>query len=414
MLYVKIILLFRTTVNRVKLLEDEQEMLTSSLLALTSHFAQVQFRLKQICNTPNDSGQRDDMLKSLEEFAFRGISEVNGFESNGKEIGDDGFEFEESFQTNAPKECCDDSNTTETSLDSKDIQKEQQKLFNSIEEQRNRQYSLIEQLKTQINNLDKCVASSNCDSQRCTDELASGRSTSLDPNQDEIVIKTKLELIEKQKLIIDELKQLLNLQQLDGNELTKLSSTDIKAVINSAVYELIGPIKMNEKLIDQLKTQISDLERFVSLLQCETFDLKQVINATDNLKSLDSYFDNYNTYSKKLSMKQQMKQQTESVVKPDISGDKHNREDESDHSTSSTTSSASSTSKELMTKAASILHMFATTQLGYKSIPTEKNRSHTKQPHPRKSQMSMPHIINPLKSTDTTNHWGQVYETDLL
>ena len=33
-------------------LEEEQEQLNSSLLALTTHFAQVQFRLKQIVNAP--------------------------------------------------------------------------------------------------------------------------------------------------------------------------------------------------------------------------------------------------------------------------------------------------------------------------------------------------------------------------
>lgn len=34
--------------DRLHRLEEEQEQLNSSLIALTSHFAQVQFRLKQI------------------------------------------------------------------------------------------------------------------------------------------------------------------------------------------------------------------------------------------------------------------------------------------------------------------------------------------------------------------------------
>jgi hypothetical protein len=34
--------------ERLQLLEEEQDQLNSSLLALTTHFAQVQFRLKQI------------------------------------------------------------------------------------------------------------------------------------------------------------------------------------------------------------------------------------------------------------------------------------------------------------------------------------------------------------------------------
>ena len=35
-------------------MEEEQEQLNSSLLALTTHFAQVQFRLKQIVSTPDN------------------------------------------------------------------------------------------------------------------------------------------------------------------------------------------------------------------------------------------------------------------------------------------------------------------------------------------------------------------------
>ena len=37
--------------ERLQALEEEQDQLNSSLLALTSHFAQVQFRLKQIVDT---------------------------------------------------------------------------------------------------------------------------------------------------------------------------------------------------------------------------------------------------------------------------------------------------------------------------------------------------------------------------
>ena len=41
-------------VEQLKMLEEEQEQLNSSLLALTTHFAQVQFRLKQIVSAPAD------------------------------------------------------------------------------------------------------------------------------------------------------------------------------------------------------------------------------------------------------------------------------------------------------------------------------------------------------------------------
>lgn len=60
---------------KLKNLEQEQEMLNTSLLALTTHFAQVQFRLKQIVNAP--SNHKEDMLKALEEFAFKGVPDVH-------------------------------------------------------------------------------------------------------------------------------------------------------------------------------------------------------------------------------------------------------------------------------------------------------------------------------------------------
>lgn len=63
-------------VTRLRKLEDEQEQLNSSLLALTSHFAQVQFRLKQIVHAQSDEKER--MLLELEEFAFKGCPHVIG------------------------------------------------------------------------------------------------------------------------------------------------------------------------------------------------------------------------------------------------------------------------------------------------------------------------------------------------
>lgn len=57
--------------DRMTRLESEQEELNSSLIALTSHFAQVQLRLKQIVDASPE--EKEQLLKDLEEFAFRGI-----------------------------------------------------------------------------------------------------------------------------------------------------------------------------------------------------------------------------------------------------------------------------------------------------------------------------------------------------
>lgn len=64
--------------TRLRRLEEEHGQLHSSLLALTSHFAQVQFRLKQIVHGQGEEQDRDSMLRELEEFAFRGCPHVLG------------------------------------------------------------------------------------------------------------------------------------------------------------------------------------------------------------------------------------------------------------------------------------------------------------------------------------------------
>lgn len=66
------------TTTRLRRLEEEHEQLHSCLLALTSHFAQVQFRLKQIVHGQSEEQDKEKMLKELEEFAFRGCPHVLG------------------------------------------------------------------------------------------------------------------------------------------------------------------------------------------------------------------------------------------------------------------------------------------------------------------------------------------------
>ena len=60
--------------DRLRQLEEEQELLNGSLMALTTHFAQVQLRLKQIVDANED--QREELLKELEQFANRGIPDI--------------------------------------------------------------------------------------------------------------------------------------------------------------------------------------------------------------------------------------------------------------------------------------------------------------------------------------------------
>ncbi|BFZ16011.1 hypothetical protein BsWGS_19049 [Bradybaena similaris] len=189
-------------------LEEEQEQLNSSLLALTTHFAQVQFRLKQIVSAGPDD--KEDLLKELEEFAFRGIPDVRGCKIQDAQLLEEMSEKEHEEK---------------------------------ISEQREKQRVLIEQLKSQLEDLE-------------TYAYETGDADSLPTSK----------VMEKQKVVLEELKHKLdlNLENFDS-----LSVEELRQVVDHAVGQIINPAKVKEKLVEQLKTQITDLERFIQFLQGE-------------------------------------------------------------------------------------------------------------------------------------------------
>ncbi|XP_063417130.1 RUN domain-containing protein 1-like isoform X2 [Mytilus trossulus] len=195
--------------DQLRQLEEEQEQLNSSLLALTTHFAHVQFRLKQIVSAPPDD--KETLLQELEEFAFRGIPDAR---------------------------LCLDKKLEEVQEEMSD-QEHEQKLI----EQREKQRELIEQLKKQLEELE-------------TYAYETG---------DADVVPTS-KVMEKQKVVIDELKHKLDLN-LEGFD--SLSTDQLKQIVDHAVGEIVNPGKVKEKLIQQLSTQITDLERFIQFLQGE-------------------------------------------------------------------------------------------------------------------------------------------------
>ena len=196
-------------IDQLRQLEEEQEQLNSSLLALTTHFAQVQFRLKQIVSAPPDD--KETLLKELEEFAFRGIPDAR---------------------------ICLETKTYEVKDEMSDQEHEQK-----ITEQREKQRELIEQLKKQLEELE-------------TYAYETG---------DESVLPTN-KTMEKQKVVIDELRHKLDLN-LEGFD--SLSTDQLKQIVDHAVGQIVNPGKVKEKLIEQLSTQITDLERFIQFLQGE-------------------------------------------------------------------------------------------------------------------------------------------------
>ncbi|KAI5097067.1 RUN domain-containing protein 1 isoform X2 [Silurus meridionalis] len=145
-----------STATRLRRLEEEHEQLHSSLLALTSHFAQVQFRLKQIVHGPSEEQDKEKMLKELEDFAFRGCPHVLG-----------------------------------------------------------------------------------CRAQH--------------PLQNSVIID---ELIKK----LD-----VNLNEDIGN----LTPEELRQRVDTAIAQIVNPVRVKEQLVDQLKTQIRDLEMFINFIQDE-------------------------------------------------------------------------------------------------------------------------------------------------
>lgn len=194
--------------ERLRSLEDEHEALSSNLIALTSHFAQVQLRLRQIVESPPE--ERDNLLKNLEEFAFLGIPEIQP----------------NPVKRNIPGIVADLDRSPE-----------------SVEHLREKQHALIDQLKNQL-----------IDLERYAYESGAG-------------ILPHTILLEKQKVIIDEIKNKINLN-LNELDLPQLTTEDLRNQVDTALDEqLVNPLKMKEQLVSQLKTQIQDLERFISFLQ---------------------------------------------------------------------------------------------------------------------------------------------------
>ncbi|XP_059142170.1 RUN domain-containing protein 1-like [Physella acuta] len=194
--------------EELRRLEEEQEQLNSSLLALTTHFAQVQFRLKQIVSA--EAEDKETLLKELEEFAFKGIPDVRGCKVQDAQILEEVSEREHEMK---------------------------------IGEQREKQRQLIQQLKSQLEDLE-------------TYAYETGDADSLPTSK----------VMEKQKVVLEELKHKLdlNLENLDS-----LSTEELCQVVDHAVGQIVNPAKVKEKLVEQLKTQIVDLERFIQFLQGE-------------------------------------------------------------------------------------------------------------------------------------------------
>ncbi|CAK9814741.1 RUN domain-containing protein 1 [Anthophora plagiata] len=206
--------------ERLKVLEEEQEMLNSSLIALTTHFAQVQFRLRQIVDAP--ANEKETLLKELEEFAFRGIPDVpNNLSLDSRSI-----------TPTSPISC---KQSISGLINDVDVE-------SKMVLQRTKQKELICQLKSQLEDLEKYAYETG------------------DADLPQSMI------LERQSIIINHLKEKLN---FNVDDLCKLPVDDLRWQVDYAISQIVSPLKMKEQLVSQLKTQITDLERFINYLQGE-------------------------------------------------------------------------------------------------------------------------------------------------
>ncbi|KAF7471089.1 RUN domain-containing protein 1 [Marmota monax] len=212
-------------------LRAERRRLDSALLALSSHFAQVQFRLRQVVRGAPAEQQR--LLRELEEFAFRGCPHVLGYEGPGNPASDEG----DRLPGDRPRLRGEDQSERE----------KQERL----ETQREKQKELILQLKTQLDDL----------------ETFAYQEGSYDSLPQSVVL-------ERQRVIIDEL-----IKKLDMNlneDISSLSTEELRQRVDAAVAQIVNPARVKEQLVEQLKTQIRDLEMFISFIQVKTEDVKRV------------------------------------------------------------------------------------------------------------------------------------------
>nr|CAG4637708.1 EOG090X03YR [Chydorus sphaericus] len=109
-----------------------------------------------------------------------------------------------------------------------------------MESHRLKQHQLIEQLKQQLEDLERYAYE--------TGEAG----------------LPQTQVVERQKIIIDQMKSKL---QFNVDDLDKYTVEELRQQVDQAIGQLVNPLKMKEQLVSQLKTQITDLERFIEFLQ---------------------------------------------------------------------------------------------------------------------------------------------------
>jgi len=208
-------------------LQENNDQLNSSLFALTSHFAQVQFRLKQIINGPKVGQEK--LLSELEEFAFAGCPDVVG--PNEKKIS-------------ACSSC----------ISHHAIENYEQR----IADEKEREKRLDAHLKQMIANLEssqkkvdkKPFRYHNKKGYEKTTTRQHSKSTYMFPEQN-----NQLEISDNED------------DTAEAEDGILIPPEDMKKHIDQTMAKLINPKKAKDNIINQVSKQIHDMEKFVDFLK---------------------------------------------------------------------------------------------------------------------------------------------------
>lgn len=189
--------------DRIHALEEEQEILSSSVFSLTSHLAQVEFRLRQILKAP--PAEKDDMLKALEQFTSRGVSDAR----------------------TTPQGSADEATCSECI-----------ELEHKIGRQRAKQAHFIERLKSQLKELERFASSDNngCKAQH--------------------------------RILIDHLRTEIDRSLEEGCH-QPLSEDELKHQIHCAVRQYTDRQLSKDEIIRKLQAHIDDMQKFIKLMKKE-------------------------------------------------------------------------------------------------------------------------------------------------
>jgi len=203
--------------ERMRIMEEEQDELSGSLQALTSHYARLQMQLQQVMAAPSEN--REELLQDLQKFANMGIPDFRDKET--------------------PAAAAAVEEVTQPGVSGAQ---------GAVEEQRKLQEAAITNLRGKLEELESYAYQAG----------EAGVPSSV--------------VLERQRMVIDQLKTRLN---IDVSDISRLSEDELRAEVDTKLGEIVNPLRMKSQLVSQLQTQISDLEMFIHFLQEETVSLPE-------------------------------------------------------------------------------------------------------------------------------------------